>query len=96
MCIASCTIIAEKPIETKNMVELNPSVSPTAVHSALTNAECALGMPPSSKKAFFLLEIIILMPWHNNQAHRILIRINFMQVLLLRPLQNSLALLFLR
>lgn len=95
ICSASCTMSAENPKVTRNIVEVNPSVSPTDVLKALTNAECALGMPPSSKKAFFFLEIKILNTWHNSQALIALITMNFIPVAFLLLLQHSLALLFL-
>lgn len=80
MCIASWIIIAEKPADTRNSVELKPSVSPAAVQSALTNAECELGIPPVSKNAFVLLEIKILSAWLNSQALNTLIIINFIPI----------------
>jgi len=88
--IASCHTITENARQTANITEANPETSPTEVQSALTNAECALGIPPHLKNDFFVLEKKYLLACAMNQAIKTLNKINFMQ-LLLRYLQNSLA-----
>jgi len=80
--IASCHTIIENPNVTANSADETPCVIPTAVVSALVNAECALGIPPHLKKDFFVLEKIYLLAWAMNQAANMLIKINFMQQVL--------------
>lgn len=95
MRIASCHTIMENARDTANNADVRPCVSPTAVVSALVNAECALGIPPHLRNGFLVLEKRDLLAWAMNQAVKVLKRINFMPVgLLLAPLLSSLALLF--
>ena len=89
--IASCHTIIENPNVTANNAEFIPCVIPTAVVSALVNAECALGIPPHLKKDFFVLEKIDLLAWAMNQAINALRIISFIPQVLLHHPQNSLA-----